>query len=170
MRTVGYVISTPFFSFGFVVALFHPESRALHDLLSGSVVIEAERKSAADSALLFITAVIVLTGMYGAMIWGNLHHITQKDLDAVDKAKQGLMIMAQVEEAYKTGHQTYTKSLQDLAEASGDASQFRSAMAQIFDPDQFTIEAGNRGYRISGVARDRAKTRVTVGGPPAALE
>jgi hypothetical protein len=108
--------------------------------------------------------------MYAAMIWTNLNRITEQDILAVDKAKEGLQVMAQVEEAYKSTHSVYTKSLPDLAEASGDAAQFRSAMAEIFDPNQFTVEAGNRGYRISGVALDRRRTRVSIGGPPPVIE
>ncbi len=170
MRTIGYAISTPFCSFGFVIALFHPQSRALHDLLSGSMVIEREKKSGADSALLFITAVIMLVGMYSAMIWSNMNRLTEKDLLAVEKARDGLKIMAQVEEAYKASHPAYTQSLSELANESGNADQFRSAMADIFDPNEFTVEAGNRGYRISGVAKDARKTRIAISGPPPALE
>jgi uncharacterized RDD family membrane protein YckC len=170
LRTIGYAISTPFCSFGFVVALFHPESRALHDLLSGSLVVERERRSQAESTLLFVCAIFVLIAMYAAMIWTNLNRITEKDILAVEKAKDGLQIMAQVEEAYKSTHSAYTKSLTDLAEASGDPAQFRSAMADIFDPNQFMVEAGNRGYRISGVALDGRHTRVAISGPPPVLE
>ncbi len=166
MRTVGYVISTPLCNWGFIIALFHPESRALHDILSGSVVIEPNRKNQAESALLFVCAVLMLVFMYAALIFLNMNRITEKDLLAVDKAKDGLKVMAQVEEAYKASHATYTQSLGELASASGDADKFRAAMSGIFDPNQFTVEAGNRGYRISGKALDRRKTRVTIEGPP----
>ncbi|MBI3551404.1 MAG: RDD family protein [Elusimicrobia bacterium] len=170
VRAAGYVLSTPLCSFGFVIALFHPESRALHDLLCGSLVIERERKNQAESALLFFAAVVVLVAMYAAMIWTNLNRITERDVLAVEKARDGLLVMAQVEEAYRASHPAYTRSLGELAQTSGDADKFREAMAEIFDPNQFTLEAGNRGYRISGVARDAHKTRVAVSGPPAKAE
>ena len=166
LRTVGYVISTPVCNWGFLVALFHPESRALHDILSGTLVVEPNRKNQAESALLFVCAIMTLVFMYAAMLYLNMNRITPADQLAIDKAKDGLKVMAQVEEAYKASHATYTQSLGDLAQASGDGDKFRAAMSGIFDPNQFTVEAGNRGYRISGMAQDRRKTRVTIEGPP----
>jgi uncharacterized RDD family membrane protein YckC len=170
LRTVGYVISTPLCNWGFIVALFHPESRAVHDIFSGSVVIEPNRRNQAESILLFVCAIVLLVFMYAAMFFLNMNRVTEKDLMAIDKAKDGLKIMAQVEEAYKASHATYTESLDGLAQASGDADKFRAAMSGIFDPNQFAVEAGNRGYRISGKALDRRKTRVTIEGPPPTLK
>ena len=166
MRAIGYVIGTPLCSWGFILALFHPESRALHDLLAGSIVIEPQRRNQAESALLFVCATLLLCGMYGAVIVLNMNRITERDILAVEKAKDGLKVMAQVEEEYKAGHQVYTSSMADLAAASGDADKFRSAMAGIFDPNQFELQAGNRGYRLSGKALDHRHTRVTIEGPP----
>lgn len=165
-RTVGYAIGMPLCNWGFLVALVHPESRALHDLLSGSVVIEPRPRGQAESVLLFVASTLLLVAMYAAIIVLNLNRITEKDLAAIDKAKEGLNIMAQVEESYKAGHQTYANSMDDLAQASGDAGKFRSAMSEIFDPYGFELRSGNRGYRLSGKALDRKRTRVTIEGPP----
>ncbi len=41
LRTVGYFFSSGFLGFGFLMALLHPRRRALHDLLSGTLVIVA---------------------------------------------------------------------------------------------------------------------------------
>src|SRR5579885_2289726 len=38
VRTAGWVLSTPLANFGFWLALFHPKTRTLHDLLSGTYV------------------------------------------------------------------------------------------------------------------------------------
>ena len=84
---------------------------------------------------------------------------------AIEKAKQGLDILALCQEKHKaqTGH--YTRSLSDLARASGDAEQFQTAMLGLFEPELFRLEASLTGYRISGAARDRKKTRVSFSGP-----
>lgn len=169
VRSFGYLLSTPMCNWGFLVALLHPESRAFHDLISGSLVIEPRRKNAAESLVLFVGAVSLLVAMYGGMIYLTLTAPTPQDRLAVEKAKDGLLVMAQIEEAYKSQNKTYTNSLKDLALASGDAEKFASAMSEIFEPDLFRLEAGNRAYRISASAKDRRKTRVTVEGPPAAV-
>jgi uncharacterized RDD family membrane protein YckC len=38
-RSAGYFLSSAFFGIGFMLAAFHPEKRALHDLLAGTRVI-----------------------------------------------------------------------------------------------------------------------------------
>lgn len=169
VRALGTLLSTPLFNFGFVVALLHPESRALHDLISGSVVVEPRSKTPAEAVILFLAAIMTMAAMYAGILYLNVYRPTPKELLAVEKAGEGLVVMAQVQEAYKEAHGSYTNSLADLAETSGDAAGFRQSMSQIFIENQFKIEAGNKGYRISGVARDRRRTRVTVAGPPPAL-
>lgn len=169
VRAAGYALSTPLCNWGFVLALVHPESRAFHDLLAGSVVVEPKPKSGAESSLLFIAAVLTLAAMYGGSIYVYLNAPTPNDLLAVEKAREGLMIMAQIEESHRAKGDRYSSSLAELAADSGDPETFRTSMAAIFDPNRFQLEAGNRAYRITAYALDRKRTRVSVEGPPAAL-
>lgn len=169
LRALGYGLSTPLFNFGFVLALFHPESRALHDLLAGSLVVESRAKNPSESGILFFAAVSTLLAMVGATIYLQRNKPTASDYLALEKARQALYVLAQIEETHKKTHGGYTDSLGDLALASGDVGIFKGAMGDLFDPNLFRIEAGNKGYRISAVARDRKGTRLTIAGPPAKL-
>jgi uncharacterized RDD family membrane protein YckC len=46
LRTVGYFISgAPLLGLGFLVMIFHPQKRALHDLLAGTMVIKDASQS-----------------------------------------------------------------------------------------------------------------------------
>lgn len=46
LRTVGYFISgVPLLGLGFLVMIFHPQKRALHDLLAGTMVIKDASQS-----------------------------------------------------------------------------------------------------------------------------
>lgn len=168
VRALAYLLSTPLCNAGFLVALFHPESRALHDLISGSLVIEPKPKNSAESAVLFAAAMGLVAAMFGGAITATLNLPTRSDLLAIEKARDGLVVLARIEEAYKAKTGTYTSSLAELAAASGDMEKFRSAMGEIFEPNLFQLEAGNRRYRISAAAQDRKKTRVAVEGPTAA--
>lgn len=170
LRAAGYVLSTPLCNLGFLLAFFHPESRALHDLLAGSVVIEPRPKNPAEASLLFLSAFVVLSALIGGVIYLHRTNPTPADRLAIEKAREGLQVMAAVEEAHKSVHGTYTASLGDLAQASGDAEQFKSAMGEIFEPNLFQLRAGNKGYRIQAAAKDRRKTRVAIQGPPATLQ
>jgi len=165
VRTVGYLISTPLCNFGFLIALFHPESRALHDILSGALVVETRAKNTAEAFILFLAAVCAICALFFGNIYLALNRPFPADLLAVEKAREGLKVLARIEEAYQAKNGSYTKSLADLAEASGDAAEFKKAMLVIFDPHLFRIEAGMGKYRISAAAQDRKKTRVAVEGP-----
>lgn len=166
LRALAYLVSTPFFNFGFLLALAHSESRALHDLIAGSVVIEPEPKNRAEAVVLFLGAALTLVAMYAGTLYLNISRPTRSDVLAVEKARDGLRVLAQIQEEHKSRRGAYTSSLAELAAASGDAAQFAASMNEIFDPHKFSISAGNRGYRMSAVARDRRGTRVSISGPP----
>lgn len=169
LRTFGYCLSTPLFNFGFLVAIFHPESRALHDLLSGSVVVEPRPKNPAEAAILFLGAVLTLVAMAGGMVYLAFSQPSPQDLIAVQKAREGLLLMGQIQEKYREKNGTYARQLAEIAEASGDPAVFRGALADIFHGNVVNLDAGNKGYRFSARARDRKRTRVIVEGPPPTL-
>lgn len=165
LRGFGNVISAPLCNFGYIVALFHPESRALHDLLAGTAVVEKREKGPAESWLSFLAAMTAIVGMVAGIFSLALRAPTRADLRRIAAAKEGLPIVARIEEAYFAAHGAYTDSLADLAQASGDPEAFHSAMEDIFDPHLIEIKAGNKRYRITVAALDRRRTRLTVDGP-----
>lgn len=165
-RSLGWFLSMPLCNLGFLIAFAHPESRTLHDLLSGALVVESRAKNPAEAFVLFLAAACAVCALFFGSIYYNLHGKPfPSDLLAVEKAHAGLRILAQIEEAYKAKNGSYTNSLPDIVEASGDPKEFTKAMSEIFDPHLFRIETGMGRYRISGVAKDRAKTRVSIEGP-----
>ncbi|MBI5883454.1 MAG: RDD family protein [Elusimicrobia bacterium] len=166
LRAFTWFLSMPLFNLGCVIALFHPESRAFHDLLSGTLVVEEGRpRSGAESWVVFLGSLFLIFGMLGGSTAFVLSQPTPKDLKAIAKARDGLMIFAQIEEKFKAENGTYTASLSEIAQTSGDVEQFKAAMLELYDPNLFQVSAGNRGYRISAAALDRKRTRVTVQGP-----
>ena len=76
-----------------------------------------------------------------------------------------MAVIALVEEAYKAKNGTYATSIDQLAEVSGNPAEFRTAMTVLFMPEPFKMEAGNRGWRIRAIARDRHHTPVVREGP-----
>jgi uncharacterized RDD family membrane protein YckC len=164
-RAAGYLLSMPLCNLGFLTAFVHPYSRTLHDMLSGALVVETRAKNPAEALILFLAAACAICALFFGNIYYDLHKPLSSDLLAVQKAREGLRILAQIEAAYQTKNGSYTSALPDLVEASGDPAEFRKAMVEIFDPDLFRIELGVGKYRISGVAKDRDKTRVRIEGP-----
>jgi uncharacterized RDD family membrane protein YckC len=165
VRAAGYVVGMPFFNLGFLWALFQRESRAWHDLLAATVVVENAPKGASRHARNALLAFLALAGLLAAEVRFFVLAPTPADIERVRKARAGLRVLAAVEEAHRAMHGSFTASLADLAAASGDPAQFRSAMMRLFEPDGFEIEAGSASYRLSGLALDRRRSRVELSGP-----
>ncbi len=165
IRAAVWLVGSTAGSFGFLVALFNRENRTLHDYASGAVVIEAYRKSAAEGAALFLAGALGVIAAFGFQIYFGWARPTPRDLAAVSKANEGLSVIALVQEVYKTKNGTYASSIDQLAEASGNPAEFRTAMAVLFMPEPFKMEAGNRGWRIRAIALDRHHTPVVREGP-----
>jgi uncharacterized RDD family membrane protein YckC len=165
VRAFGYFLSMPLCNLGFLVAFIHPSSRTLHDMISGALVVETHAKAPAEAFVLFLAAACSICALFFGNIYYDLHKPLPSDLLAIEKAGAGLRIMAQIEEAYKAKNGSYTDSLAELVQASGDPAEFTKAMAEIFDPNLFQFKVGASNYRLSGVAKDRAKTRVRIDGP-----
>lgn len=164
LRAAAYPLSFPF-NWGFVLALFHPESRAFHDLLSGSLVVEARQKHPSEALVLLPAALLSAAGItVGGVAW-QLSQPLPSDVAAVEKAREGILILAQIQEKHKAEKGHYTDKLGELAGASGDPQSFRESMGELFDPEQFRIKVDLRGYTITAAARDRKRTRVSVNGP-----
>lgn len=167
VRALAWLAGGTLANFGFLVALFNRENRALHDYLSGAVVVETYRKSPAEGAVLFLAGAAAAVGLFAFQIWSAWARPTAADLEAVSRARAGLAVIARVQEAHKEKHGTYAASLDELADSSGDAAEFKSAMAELYRSEGFTIEGGNRRWRIRASARDRFSTPIVREGPDA---
>jgi len=164
VRALGWLLSTPLANFGFWIALFHPRTRALHDLLAGTYVVESgSRRSSGSLAFLFAASATV--ALLVLQYWTNLLRPRPDDLRAIARAREGLAVVARIEEAYKAKQGTYTDSLDQLAQASGDPALFRSALLDVFRPAPFRLQAGNHRWRATAAAKDRRNTLVSREGP-----
>ena len=165
IRALVWLIGSTGANFGFILALFNRENRTLHDFLSGTVVVEVYQKSRAEGTALFLAGALGAIGLFTFQIYTGWARPTTRDRAAVGKAREGLAVIAEVQEAYKSKNGTYASSLDQLADASGNPAEFRTAMAVLFMPEPFKMEAGNRGWRIRAAARDRFRTPVVREGP-----
>lgn len=163
-RSLGWVLSTPLANFGFIIALFHPRTRTLHDMLSGTYVVEAGPRRS-NGALAFLMAALAAVGLFVLQYWTNMLRPSPEDLAAIARAENGLTVIGQIEETYRAKNGAYASTVQDLAEASGNVNLFRSAMLDVFRPTPFHMIAGNKGWRVVAAAKDRRNTLVRREGP-----
>ncbi|MFH2203985.1 MAG: RDD family protein [Elusimicrobiota bacterium] len=165
LRAGGYLVSTPLLNLGFLWSLFDRDSRTWHDLLSGSVVIEVEPKPPAVALASAFLSFMVLGLIIVSNVWLSFKQPSPQDRAAVAKAREGLKVLAAVEEAYKVEHGAYTDDLVELAKTSGDVTKFRGAMEKIFHTDGFVFAVIDDGYILRARAKDRRHTVVTLRGP-----
>ncbi|HEX4046736.1 MAG TPA: RDD family protein [Elusimicrobiota bacterium] len=163
-RAFGWVLSTPLANLGFVVALVHPRTRTLHDMLSGTYVVEAGPRRS-NGALIFLVAAAAAVSLFALQYWTNMVRPTRADLAAIARAENGLNVIARIQDAYRAKNGTYASSVADLASASGDVELFRSAMLDVFRPTPFILQAGNARWRVVAAAKDRRNTLVRREGP-----
>ncbi|MBI4349562.1 MAG: RDD family protein [Elusimicrobia bacterium] len=163
-RAVGLLLSTPL-NLGFLWAFVDRDSRTWHDLLAGTRVVEVRPKSPSESLVTALASLVTLVGLAVVSVWAQGLKPTPADVEAIARAQQGLLVLAEVQERYKAERGAYTSSLADLAVASGDVAQFKAAMGQLFDPERFVLAASDSRYSISARARDRRRTTVTLNGP-----
>ncbi|MBI5200170.1 MAG: RDD family protein [Elusimicrobia bacterium] len=164
LRAFAMLLSTPM-NAGFLWSFIDRDSRTWHDIIAGTRVVEARPKTRGEAVTTALASFVTLVGLLVVSFWANGLRPTNADLDAVAKAQQGLLVLAEVQESYKAAHGSYTNSLSELAVASGDVAQFKAAMGQIFDPEKFLIAANETRYSITARARDRRRTTVSFSGP-----
>lgn len=164
-RAAVWMLGTPLANAGFLVALFNRENRALHDYASGTVVVESYRKSAVEGALLFAAAAAAAITLFSYQIYSAWTRPTPRDVAVLARAKDGLVVIGRIQDVYKEQHGTFASSLEELAKASGDPGEFKTAMAELFQTGSVALEAGNRGWRIRARARDRRGSLVSRDGP-----
>lgn len=164
-RALCWLLSSPLCNFGFLVALLRSDTRTLHDLLAGTVVVEAYPKGRGEGAVLFMAGALGAVALFGGNVWYTLTRPTPADMLAVERAREGLDVLARIQAAHKERYGSYSSDMAALADISGDAEQFRTAIKDLFDLESLRIDAGNIGYRLSARAKDRRRTVVTLKGP-----
>ena len=164
LRAFGYLVSMPL-NLGFLWSLVNPDSRTWHDLLAGSRVVEASPRGQGAALLSAVVSILLLFGLGGGAYWSVFGRPTPFDVERVRRAREGLRILAAIEEQHKAETGRYTNKLADLAAASGDVGAFKQGMAELFDPDGFVLQTGGGGYLIRARALDRRRTQVELTGP-----
>lgn len=164
-RALGLLISTPLFNLGFLWSLIQADSRGWHDLLASTVVVEEAVKEPGELQRNAFISMALLCGVFLFGFWGASLQPNAGDIEAIERAQNGLMVLAKIQERHKARHGTYAGRLIDLARASGDPARFRESMGELFSPAHFRLKASRDRYVITARALDRRGTTVTLAGP-----
>ncbi|MBI4802964.1 MAG: RDD family protein [Elusimicrobia bacterium] len=160
IRSIGYFVSSVLVNLGYVLALFTPDNRALHDYIARSRVISVREKS--DLADGFILAVSWALMVILAGSWANQNFlkVTPDEKAQVLAARTTVGKIARLEEIHKELYGGYTDELKRLAFLTHNVEAVRKEINKNIEPNTLAIASDGRAYIITAKARNWRHTEV----------
>ena len=167
IRSVSYFVSAAPLNLGYLIALFTPNKRALHDYLGGSRVISIkERGDWADGLVLAVSWAIIAM-LIGSWINQNFLRMGPEEKRVVATARTTIYKVAKLEEIHKMMYGGYTEDMKRLAALTGNPAAVRNEIIRTIEPGTLVIATDGRDYVISAKAKNWRKTELQVKSLPA---
>lgn len=165
-RAWCYLLSSLPLNLGFLWALVHSESRAWHDLLAGTFVIETREKGVLPRFLASSAAVAASIFIALSWVWFYVAGPKFYELQKISNAQGILDSLASMQEDHKKTHGKYTDDLTDLANMTDNGFGFMDHCNEVLDIKAgFEMKVDDSSYRIIARARDKRSTRIEIFGP-----
>jgi uncharacterized RDD family membrane protein YckC len=149
VRAVLYIPCGAFFELGFALALTNPMRRGLHDLLAGTVVLEAEERSSTFRSAATAGS-LILFAILGFLSLKTMMYRT----GPAGRAQDGLAYVSGLEEQYKAKTGYYTEDVAALSNLAGSGKTFKAAVLDTIQPQGFGIKVEDGKYYLQAVALD----------------
>ncbi|HNW44379.1 MAG TPA: RDD family protein [Elusimicrobiales bacterium] len=161
-RALGYFVSSATFNLGYLLALFTPENKALHDYIGGSRVVSLRERSNLADGLVLAFSWGLMAILAGAWINNNVLKLTPAEKRQIIAAHKTISKLGVLEEFYQrsTGH--YTNDIKNLASMTGNVNAVRAELFKTLEPQSLVISSNGRSYVITAKARNWRKTEVEV--------
>lgn len=143
--------------------LLSADGRALHDRLSGTIVVERAGRPTVASVLQTLGALLVLIGGPLLALWVAAGAAAYDDVRKVVAARRAMASLARLQALHYQRHGRFAGSLGELAFMTADGFGYINALDRALDArGSLNVEAGPGGFRITAKARDRERTDVYV--------
>jgi len=171
-RALAYFLSSATFNLGYLVALFTPGKRALHDYVAGSRVVSLRERGDLASGLVLAFSWGFMAILTGSWINNNVLKLTPEEKIRIVAAHRTISKLGVLEEFHLRGTGHYTNELKSLAALTGNVNAVRAELFQTLEPNTLIITSNGRNYLITAKARNWRKTQVEVKskGAPAASD
>ena len=166
IRSAGYLPSS-FFAGGFLWYFSNPARQTWHDLMAGSVVVEAELKSPPVRKRIQAAAAACMVLFAGMWLWD--HSLSRNYTDSMNMAyaEVGLREIDSLQRLHYAYNDRYADNLLDLAALSSDPVAFMKDIDVLFDKKSgIDIEVRGDSYVVTAFANDREKTPIRHIGKP----
>ena len=162
VRALAYFLSSITFNFGYVMALFTENKRALHDYVAGSRVISIRDRSDWANGLVLAFSWGMMVILCGTWLNNTVLKMTPPEKKQVIAAHRTIAKLAKLEEIYMRREGHYTNDLRKLADLTGNVNAVRAELFQTLEPETLFISSNGRRFQITAKARNWRKTEVKV--------
>jgi|GEM_PF-412450 len=162
VRGIGYLFSIPFFSLGFLIALFTPRHRALHDYMAGSMVVSLKERSSWGDGIILAVTWAMIAFMIGNFVNKRIFQLSDKEKQQIVKAHDSIKKIAILEEAYCQKNYTYTNNADNLFKLAGNIHAIKTELTLVLDTTSLQIVSNGRSYTIRAKAKNWRHTQVEV--------
>lgn len=162
VRSVSYFISSATLNLGYLLALFTPNKRALHDYAAGSRVISLKERGDLAGGLIVALSWSLLAIFIGSWLNQTVLKLSPAEKVQIRTAHRTISKLAILEGIYmgKEGH--YTNDLRRLADLTGNVNAVRAELYRTLEPGTLVISSNGRKFIITAKARNWRKTEVEV--------
>ncbi|MBI4655228.1 MAG: RDD family protein [Elusimicrobia bacterium] len=166
MRAIGYFLSNFTLTLGYIIALFNPQKRALHDYMAGSRVVSIKQKSEFAQGFILVLSWGLMAALIGSWVNAYFLRVTPGEERQIARAKRAIYMIARLEEFHRRKWGKYTDDLKRIASLTGNVPKFRDELVESIEPDSLTISSDGKAYKISAKARNWRKTTVEIVSKP----
>ena len=164
-RAFSYFLSSFTLDLGFLLALFTPKKRALHDYVAGSRVISLRERSDLANGLVLAASWGLMAIFMGSWLNQTVLKITPSEKKQIFAAHHTISKLAKLEEIYLKQEGHYTNDLKRLADLTGNVNAVRAELYRTLAPDTLEIASNGSRFMITAKARNWRKTEIQISSP-----
>ncbi len=164
-RSFSYFLSSATMDIGYLMALFTPQHRALHDYVAGSRVVSLRERSDIANGLLLAVSWGLMAIFIGSYLNQTVLKVTPSEKKQIFAAHRTISKLAKLEEIYYKQEGHYTNDLKRLADLTGNVNAVRAELYRTLTPDSLAIASNGNRFMITAKSRNWRKTEVQVASP-----
>ena len=162
VRAVAYFLSSATFNLGYLMALFTPNKRALHDYVAGSRVVSVKERGDFGNGVVIALSWSLLAILAGTWLNNTVLKMTPYEKGQIISAHRTISKLAILEDLYMKREGHYTNDLRSLADMTGNVNAVRAELYKTLEPKSLVISSNGRRFKINAKARNWRKTEVEV--------
>lgn len=164
-RAFSYFLSSLTLDLGYLMALFTPQKRALHDYVAGSRVVSLRERGDLANGLVLAVSWGLMAIFMGSWLNQTVLKVTPSEKRQIFAAHRTITKIAKLEEIYYKQEGHYTNDLKRLADLTGNVNAVRAELYKTLTPDSLAIASNGTRFMITAKARNWRKTEVQVASP-----